>query len=219
VRAAAGPGGAATVAFLMRRNDPRTHGVSRYVIAALRRGEGGTFPAKAQSVDVVAPKGFVTGVALAADEDGQTTVAWTPERFGADRRVGVNGVTSGVRAAVAGAQSTRFAAARDVEHRGTMVCDEPSVAGASGRAVVAWSCHDKTAWVVRAATTDGARPEPASTVMTSSLNPRFFYQATPVTAGIDGGGVATVMAVRPDPHDPAAPAAPTVERVLAATGR
>jgi hypothetical protein len=55
--------------------------------------------------------------------------------------------------------------------------------------------------------------------MTSTLNRQSYFSGTPVLAGIDDHGVMTVIAVGPDPYDPAAPNVATAQRVLAATGR
>jgi hypothetical protein len=219
VRVAAGPGGAATVAFIARRREARTGGVDGYEITALRRPARGTFPRRPEVAGRVGRRGYVAAIALAADEQGRATLAWSPERFGNDRRMGVNGVTAGVRAAVAGAADRRFAAPVEVERTGTLLCDPPAVAAAAGHAVIAAACHDARTWAVHAATARGDRFTPTQALMTTPVSNNIYLEPQRVAVGIDAGGVATVLGARIDPRDPAVPTAPVVQRVLAATGR
>jgi hypothetical protein len=213
VRAAAGgEGGAATVAFIVRRS-------GRFAIAALRRGGHGAFPRRAQTIAGLDRRAFIADLALAADEEGQTTLAWSAEHFGRPQEGGVNGVTSGVAAAVASPGLPRFGRPLTVARRGRLLCDTPSVASASRRAVVAFSCHDRTRWRVRAAVVGAQDAGPSQTALTSTLSANVSLQTPPLTAGIDTTGTWTVIAARPDPPDTRAPGAPMVERVLAVTGR
>jgi hypothetical protein len=217
-RVAAGPGGAATVAFPARRQDPRTHGSIGADVAVLRRTGGGTFPSRPQVVGAVGRRGFLRDVAIAADEAGQTTVAWSPENFGGGPNTGVNGVTSGVRAVVAAADAGRFGRPHEIQKRAGLLCGAPAVAATAGRSVVAYECHDRDSWVVRAATLDGDRGQPAATAMSASLDPRYYYNSASVSAGIDDHGITTVIGVAADQGTPTPTASP-VQRVLAATGR
>jgi hypothetical protein len=214
LRVAAGPAGAATVAFVVRHRDG-----SGSDVAVLRRRAGGTFPRRVQVVSRVARRAFLGALALAADDDGQATLAWSPETFGSGAGNGVNGVTSSVRAAVAEPGAARFGPVRTVVARGRLLCDPPALAAANGRAVVAFTCRNRSVWRLRAATVDAEGAARAQLLTSTALDPAFYAAAMPIAAGIDDGGTWTVLAVHTDAPVPGRPPAPTTARVVAISGR
>jgi hypothetical protein len=150
VHVAAGPGGAATIAWVGRRDRTR-----RYEIRALRRPAGQAFAA----TEVVASTtSFVPDLALAADEAGRTTAAWVEDDFAhaAHRRF-----VTDVRAATAAPGHTfgtpRLVAGRSISDRGS-----PSIAAANGRVALAWGEKRDTQHVLVRATSGpaGALPPP-----------------------------------------------------------
>jgi hypothetical protein len=213
-RVAAGPDGTATVVFVSRRHDPKTNGIVGATVAALRRIGGGTFPAAPQEVGTVGRRGFLRELAIAADDEGRTTVAWAPESFRSNHALGVNGVTSGERVAVAEPGARRFGAPAEVAEDRTLLCGAPSVSATAGRSVVGFECHDRTRWLVRAASLGDGRPGRAVTAMSSALTPQVFANPAPVVAGLDEHGTATLIAVQPH-SDARTP----VSHVLTTTGR
>ena len=84
VVAAAGPRGAATIAWTTLAEDVKRR-TSTSSIGVARRAAGGQFTAP---VALGATHDYLNGVALAADEDGTVTAAWSPQHFGSDRHGG-----------------------------------------------------------------------------------------------------------------------------------
>ncbi|WCB94580.1 hypothetical protein DSM104299_03318 [Baekduia alba] len=223
VHVAAGPDGAATIAFKARKAD---HPAARWGVAAVRRPPGGSFAGRRlQVVDRIDAGYYLDDVALAADDEGRTTLAWSPERYGQDRSVGFNGVSSTVRFAIAqgGGASTTFGKPRDVDVDGAgrrkLLCSTPSVAAAHGRSVVGYTCSDRKSYTISAATLRGARPTVPQIVLSGPLQPTSYGQTPSASAGLDRTGTATIIATRPDPTTPSTPPGPTTERILAVTGR
>ncbi|HEY6759103.1 MAG TPA: hypothetical protein VI318_06410, partial [Baekduia sp.] len=210
VRVAAGPGGAATVAFRTTVGSQR-----RPAIAALRRPAGGTLRGrKAQVLATAGPEEFIDTVALAADEDGRATAAWSPERFDQDKTLGVNGVISGISAASA-EPSAQFGPVRVVAPPTTQWCSLPSLAASAGHTALAWTCRDKKAFSIWS-TRDLSPP---TSILTGPAPTYYASNPTTVTTGLDTTTTTTLLITRPDPPtDTKAPTPPT-ERVLTTTGR
>jgi hypothetical protein len=205
---AAGPGGAATVAWVTHRSGTRRHPPARYRVGVAGRRF-------ARPVELGATGAFLGRVALAADEDGTATLAWSPERFGGDRTAGINGVTSMTLTATA-APGRPFGTPRLLVPRGDAVCGTPTIAAAAGRTALAWTCMDRRGHVdFQAAVGDPGRSRP-QTISTAELGRTAPASGAPsAIATLDAQGTATILLVRPDPPPATAGVA---KRILAATG-
>lgn len=218
VVAAAGPDGAATVAWVTRRDvGSRTKQTTRYAVQAVHRPDGESrFSKTPLTVAPVGRSGFITTVAIAADERGTTTLAWTQRTAGDDRDVGINGITASVQSATIGDTQQRFGSTVVHMPAGSQDCETPAIAARAGRTVLAWSCSDRRqSTVYTRSTADGAATK-ATPLLTHRLNPRTISQATPVDVSIDASGTATILATTSEITDPTKP---EVRRVLAITGR
>ena len=142
---------------------PRT----RYFVRALSRTAGHPFAAIRT---VAATSDYVRGVAIAADEDGRVTLAWSREHFGDDHSVGNNGITSAILATTAQA-GRPLPAPQVVAKRGSRYLTPPAVAAANGRVALAWgSAAGRRAVGVQAAVgRPGAIGSP-QTVVAKTLN-------------------------------------------------
>jgi hypothetical protein len=201
--AAAGEGGAATVAWVNHRpggtaRSPR----STYFVRALVRTAGHAFAA----VDTVASSGdYVRGVSAGADEDGRVTLAWARERFGEDRSVGQGGVTSAILATTARAGKA-FPAPLVVAKRGVRYLTPPDVAAANGRVALTWgsTARRRDVAVQAAVGAAGAIGAPqtvaARTLKQSSFGPQPLIQPT-----LAPNGTLTVLYVEPTELPPPAP--------------
>jgi hypothetical protein len=208
VHVAAGPGSTATVVV---------RGVSGTdtVLYAVRRPDGGRFgrrPFQVLERFRRRSERFVQELAVAADETGRTTVVWSPESFGGPR------FTAGIRYAVVGAEAASFGRARDLIPEDTKLdCTVPSVAAASGRAALGWTCTNRKTYTFQTALTDDDNITGPTTVVTAPALPTSYIAARPLTlATLDASGTTTLILVRPDPLQPRTP---TTERVLTTTGR
>lgn len=210
VHVAAGPGSTATV---VARG---ASGVdSGTVLYAVRRPADGSFSGRRfQVLQRFTRKSqtFVQEIAVAADEDGRTTVAWSPESFGHP-----GGFTSGITFAVAGEGSTSFGRSRAlIPSDTTLDCTSPSLAATSGRTAVGWVCSDRKTYTFQTALINRYKITGPTTVATGPALP-VSYATRPLTlAGLDSTGTTTLTLMRPDPLQPRTA---TTERVLTTTGR
>jgi hypothetical protein len=205
---AAAPRGAATVAWQARRKTVE--------VQALHRAAGASFRvASAQTVFRTGKRGFLRNVRLAADEDGRTTAAWSAETFGRTRSVGVNGVTSGIYAAVFDDSVRRFETPRVVFPDTTSNCSTPVVAARTGRAYLAFECRGSRVATVYATRLSAGSPRPVS-VFAMAIAPRTYESPTPITLGLDATGLATITLIT---TTPATPTTPQTRQVLTTTGR
>jgi hypothetical protein len=204
---AAGPRGAATVAWQARRKTVE--------VQALHRAAGASFRvAGAQTVFRAGKRGFLRDVRVVADEDGATTVAWSADTFGRKPSVGVNGVTSGIYAAVL-KSSGRFGAPRTVFPDTTLNCRTPAVTARAGRASLAFECRDRRTTTVFATSLSATSPRPVS-VFAKTIAPRTYENQIPITLGLDAAGLATITLIT---TTPATPTSPQTRQVLTTTGR
>ncbi|MDX6726249.1 MAG: hypothetical protein QOK49_1054 [Baekduia sp.] len=215
LRVAAGPGGAATMAWQGRRTigkGKRQH--TQYGVGVAWRGAGERFGRPAL---IGAGDDYVRDVALAADEDGRATVAWARATFGDDRRLGYNGVTSAIVAATA-ASGHAFGAPQVVKPRSTTLCGTPSIAAASGRVALAWSCVAQR-WPggIQVALGAPAPGRPQTVTPLAALRDRSGLPGPKTTATLDAHGTATVLYQLSDPAGPAA--GTNTDQVLATRGR
>lgn len=202
--AAAGEGGAATLAWVGHRagagtvRSPR----SRYFVRALSRTAGHAFAAIRT---VASTSDYVRGVAVAADEDGRVTLAWSREHFGDDHSVGNNGITSAVLATTAQA-GRPLPAPQIVAKRGSRYLTAPSVAAANGRVALAWgSAAGRRAVGVQAAVGPPGAIGSPQTVVAKTLNQASFAPRPSIQVTIAPGGTATVFYAEPTEMPPPAP--------------
>jgi hypothetical protein len=185
-------------------------------VAVLRRPAGRAFTGRKRTiVERVGKAQFVQDLAIAADEDGRATLAWSPETFGQGRSVGINGVTAAVHVATADPEASAFVRPKTLLDHGKRDCMPPSVAAAAGRAVVAFRCLTRTSGIVFAVSLDGGVPGPRSTVISGPIPSSFSAQRAALTAGLDTTGTATLIIVDPRP----ATVGLTTQHILASTGR
>lgn len=218
VVAAAGPDGAATVAWVTHRVvGSSTKQRTRYAIRAVHRTDGESpFPKTPLTIAPTGRLGFISTVAIAADERGTTTVAWTQRVLGSDRDVGINGITASVQSATIGNAQERFRPTALHMPAGGQDCETPAIAARAGRTVLAWSCTDRRQTsVYTRSTADGAATK-ATPLLTHRLNPRTIAQATPVDVSLDAAGISTILTTTSEITDLTKP---EVRRVLAITGR
>jgi hypothetical protein len=204
---AAGPRGAATVTWQARRKTVEVQALHRAARASFR-------VAGAQTVFRAGKRGFLRDVRAVADEDGATTVAWSADTFGRKSSVGVNGVTSGIYAAVL-KRSGRFGAPRIVFPDTTLNCSTPVIAARAGRAYLAFECRDRRVTTVFATNLSATSPRPAS-VFAKALAPRTYENPIPITLGLDATGLATITLIT---TTSATPTTPQTRQVLTTTGR
>jgi hypothetical protein len=208
---AAGPDGAATVAWYTQPRD-----VPGYRVQAVHREDGReTFAAGGtQTVGRTGAHAFMRNVSMVADEQGATTLAWAPQTFGNDHSIGINGVTSGVYAASLDRGGRRFGAVQTVMKEGAADCFAPVLAARAGHAAVAFGC------VTRRRATVYETPLPArgtpTTILAEPRNPRVFVSSIPLTLGLDATGLATLTTTATSHTDPARP---DLRAVLTTSGR
>jgi hypothetical protein len=194
VVAAAGPGGAATVAWVSSGVGPP--GQKRYEswIGVVRRAPGHRF---AGTVKVGVSRDELTAVGLAADERGTATLAWSPQVPSRNRRVGVDGVTTTTFTATA-APGRPFGARHVLVPGGHADCSTPSVAAASGRTALAWSCVGATGRADFQTAIGAPAPGPPKTIASAA---RAALNSPPDTAltTLDGLGTATIYFSETDP--------------------
>jgi hypothetical protein len=202
---AAGPRGEATIAWSGSHDSHR-----RYEVRALRRLAHRSFgPARV----VATTKGYVSEIALAADETGRTTVAWPEDDY--DSPTGPNGITTAVRTATA-APGHGFGAPRTVTPKGTRYRQSLSLAAADGRVALAWGYkRDKHHVGVQATVGSPTALPPPQTVASATLTGNYYL--IPPTAHVTLGptGATTVLAALPSQPDPNSIAS----RLIAADGR
>jgi hypothetical protein len=218
VVAAAGPDGAATVAWVTRREvGSGTKQATRYAVQAVHRADGESrFPKTPLTIAPADRPGYTTTVAIAADEDGTTTVAWTQRILGNDRNAGISGITASVQSATIGSAQKRFRPTILHMPAGSQDCETPAIAARAGRTVLAWSCNDRRLGTVYTrSTTDGAATK-ATPLLTHRLNSRTISQSTPVDVSLDAAGTSTILTTTSEITDLTKP---EVRRVLAITGR
>jgi hypothetical protein len=203
--AAAGEGGAATLAWVGHRagagtlRSPRT----RYFVRALGRTAGHAFAA---TRTVAATSGFVRTLAVAADDAGRVTLAWSREHFGDDRSVGNGGVTSAVLATTARV-GRPFPAPQVVATRGRRYLTPPAVAAANGRVALTWgSVAKRRDLSVQAAVGPPGAIGPPQTVAAKTLQQRSFGPQPLIKGTLAASGTVTVFYVEPSEMQPPAPA-------------
>jgi hypothetical protein len=192
--AAAGAGGAATVAWTSHHavegRTPRT----RYYVRALSRAAGRAFGAVQ---DVATTTEFIGEIRIAADEAGRATLAWTEDHYGRAPSGGANGNTSAVRASTARV-GRPFAAAREVAARHTRFFTTPAVAAAGGRAALAWGLSPtRTDLGVQAAIGPAGGPGAPQTVVAKPLSPGYYRSPPAIAVALDPNGTATVLYEEP----------------------
>ena len=170
--AAAGERGAATLAWVNHRaGGTVSSSRTRYSVRALGRTAGHAFAAIRT---VATTSDFVRGVAIAADENGRVTLAWSREHYGDDRSVGTNGITSAILAT--SAQAGRpLPAPQVVAKRGRRYLTPPDVAAANGRVALAWgSAAGRRDVGVQAAVGPSGAIGPPQTVVAKTLKQSSF---------------------------------------------
>jgi len=205
VVAAAGPRGEATVAWVRRAGDSRS-----FEVRAKRRAPGHTFAPERVLAGV---RGPISQVAIAADEQGRTTAAWTEDHFG--RPGAVHPVTTTVRSATA-APGLPFgtprvvAPARDRDRRSL------SLAAAGGRVAMAWGYKlDNQHVGIEAAVGPASAPALAGSVASSTLVDDFYVVPPPAWVTLGPNGAAAVLGVLPTEPQPRQRA----DRLVAVDGR
>lgn len=189
---AAGPGGEATIAWAASRSSHRSYEV-RYV----RRAAGGAFGTPRVLRSTTA---YLSDLALATDEGGRATVAWTEERSGSSG--GQNGLTSFVRAASA-ATGHDFGTPRVLAAGGQRYRQSLSIAAANGRVALAWGYkRDRRHVGVEATVGRATALAPPQTVASSALSGRFYVTPPDTQVTLDPTGAATVLAVLPSQPAP-----------------
>ena len=201
--AAAGERGAATLAWVNHRaagtvSSSRT----RYSVRALGRTAGHAFAAIRT---VATTSDFVRGVAIAADENGRVTLAWSREHYGDDRSVGTNGITSAILAT--SAQAGRpLPAPQVVAKRGRRYLTPPDVAVANGRVALAWgSAAGRRDVGVQAAVGPSGAIGPPQTVVAKTLKQSSFGPQPVIQVTLAPNGTETVFYVEPTEAPPTAP--------------
>ena len=218
VVAAAGPGGAATVAWVTSREvGSGARQTTRYAVQAAHRSDGDSrFPTTPLTIAPAGRIGFVNTVAITADERGTTTVAWTQRILGDDRSAGINGITASVQSATIGNAGKRFRPTVLHMPAGSQDCETPAIAAQAGRTVLAWSCTDRRQGTVYTRSTAAAAATRATPLLTHRLNSRTISQSTPVDVSLDATGTSTILTTTSEITDLTKP---EVRRVLAITGR
>jgi hypothetical protein len=188
----AAPRGEATVAWIDRRNGGR-----RYQVFALHRRPGHAF---ARPQTLRRANAYIGQLALAADERGQTTAAWTEEESQPSK--GSRGIRTTVRSATA-APGHAFGASRVVAANGSQWTRSLSAAAANGRVALTWGYRRDSRHVgVQAAVGPATALGPAQTIVAPRLTGRFYVTPPDARATIAPGGAATVFAVVPEQAKP-----------------
>jgi hypothetical protein len=201
---AAGPGGAATVAWA-------AHLKGRAAIRAVHRGGGGAaFPRVASTVAETGRQQYVDDVALAADETGATTLGWSSRDYGRDGER--TSPAAGVLTATL-APSGRFHTPVLAFQADGQDCASPLFAARAGRVFVAWQCTHGTTSTVSASPLPVVQP---TTVLHRTYAHRIYDRGIQVTLGLDASGLATITTISSDAPDPTK--VPT-RQLLATTGR
>jgi hypothetical protein len=184
--AAAGPFGEATVAWIGRADS------RRYEVRAVHRYPGRAFgPVRV----VRSTRAFVSQLALAADETGQTTAAWPEDDFSGP--AGTSHITSSVRTATAEPRHG-FGRSRALTANGTRSSQSLSLAAANGRVAVAWGYKRDSRHVGVEATV--GRPNalaPPQTIAAVTLGGNFFVTTPSAHVTLAPSGAATALAVLP----------------------
>lgn len=203
--AAAGADGAATAAWVSHHVTP-----GRTDVHALGRAAGHAFAA---ARIVASTTHFVRDVHIAADEDARVTLAWGREHFD-ETRSGSRLKTSIV--ATSARAGEPFPAPRVVVTRQGPDVTTPVVAGADGRAVLAWGFEaSRRDFGVQAAIGPARAGGPVQPVAHWTLPSGYFANTPTVAASIVPDGTATVFYV-----EAVAGANRTVtQRLLAVDGR
>ena len=209
--AAAGSGGAATVAWTSHRSVESRTPRTRYYVRALSRAAGRAFGAVR---DVATTTRFIGEIRVAADDAGRVTLAWTEDHYGRAPSAGKNEITSAVRSATARVGGP-FAAAREVATRRTRYFSTPAVAAAGGRAALAWGLDAlRHELGVQAAIGPAGGLGPPQTVVVKQLQPGYYRSPPAITVALDPNGTATVLYEEPV----AGPSGPVGTRLMAAEG-
>jgi hypothetical protein len=202
---AAGPGGQAAIAWIRRAAGSRTSEVR-----AKSRGPGHAFAAERV---LASARGPISDLALAADEQGRTTAAWTEDHLG--RPGAVHPITTTVRAATA-APGGAFGKPRVIAPAGDRDRRSLSLAAAGGRVALAWGYKlDNRRVGVEAAVGPASDPGLARPVATSTLVSDFFVVPPPTWVTLVPSGAATVLGVLPAEPQPRQRA----DRLVAVDGR
>jgi hypothetical protein len=205
VAAAAGPRGDATVAWIRRAGSNRT-----YQVRAKRRAPGDAFAAERVLASV---RGPISQIAVAADEQGRTTAAWTEDHFG--RPGAVHPITTTVRSAGA-APGRQFGKPRVVAPAGDRDRRSLSLAAAGGRVAMAWGYKVDNRHVgIEAAVGPASAPALAGSVASSTLLNAFYVVPPPAWVTLGPNGAATVLGVLPTEPQPRQRA----DRLVAVDGR
>jgi hypothetical protein len=209
--AAAGTGGAATVAWTSHRSvagrTPRT----RYDVRALSRAAGRAFGAV--QVVTTTPR-FIGEIRVAADEGGRATLAWTEDQFARAPSASGKTITSAVRSTTARVGQP-FAPGRQVAARRSKFFSAPAVAAAGGRAALAWGLDAvRDALGVQAAIGPAGRLGAPKTVVAKPLQPGYYRSPPAIAVALDPNGTATVFYEEPV----AGPNGPAMTRLMAAEG-
>jgi hypothetical protein len=210
--AAAGEDGAATLAWISRHAVGKGRTArTRRDIRAVGRTAGHAFAAIST---VASTTDFVRSISVAADEDGQVTLAWSREHFGEDHSIGLNGITSAVLAATAQA-GERFGVPRAVASGSGLYRAPPAVTAAGGRIAMTWGFQARRKeFGVQAVVGRPRAPGPPQTLVRVPDQPSYGGLPRSV-ATLAPSGVATVVFLESVAKPPAVP----VVRLLAADGR
>lgn len=209
--AAAGSGGAATIAWTSHRSLAGRRPRTRYHVRALSRAAGRAFGAV--QVVTTTPQ-FIGEIRVAADEAGRATLAWTEDHYGRAPSSGSKPITSAVCSATARVGQP-FAAARQVAVRRIKYFSTPAVAAAGGRAALAWgldAVRDELG--VQAAIGPAGSLGSPQAVVVKPLQPGYYRSPPAVTVALDPNGTATVLYEEPL----AGPNGPVGTRLMAAEG-
>lgn len=214
---AAAPGGAATLAWRdsVTTGPPRASRSSYDLLATRRRADGG-FDAPRR---LTRTRDFIRDLAIAADDEGATTVAWAQEHFGDDRSIGVNGVVSAIRMAYAAPGARAFAAARTLAPLGDEDCATPSLTARDGAVGLAWACLRRGRATLRVAVGPAGIGGAPTTADAVELGRRTTSGIRAVTVGLDDAARITAVYVRPDGPPPGQSFPSGAARVLSVTGR
>jgi hypothetical protein len=192
--AAAGSGGAATVAWTSHRSIESRTPRTRYYVRALSRAAGRAFGAV--QVVTTTPQ-YIGEIRIAADEDGRATLAWTEDHYGRAPTAGDNANASTVRSATATVGGP-FSAAREVAAHRTYHLGSPAVAAAGGRVALAWGLDAiRHEFGVQAAIGPAARPGPPQAVVAARQQRDYYRSPAAVTVALDPNGPATVLYEEP----------------------
>jgi hypothetical protein len=177
--AAAGEGGAATVAWTGRK-ELGGHRGEGYSVNALRRAAGHPFGAVQT---VASTRLFVRGVAAAADERERVTLAWSEQRFSSQ--------LVGTVASATARRGQPFAPARRLaSHRGWNL-ETPALAAHDGHVALVWSfAVGRRRLGVQAAVGPAADPGPPETLSSTTLAHSFFLTPPAVAATLDAQATA-----------------------------